>query len=119
MGIGGIGFQLFVLLVKVLTTLVIFLFKNTYSLIAGHILFLTGAKNEDGMPSMMLQPDGNWSIIANLPTKRSRACAVSYTTNKVALIGGRNMSHGTYPKLVCVYDVRTKSFENSFFHRKL
>ena len=57
--------------------------------IIGHILFIDG--NKYGK-SLILQPDGTWDsgfFPSPKNNKRSRACAVSYTSNKVAIIGGQ------------------------------
>ena len=56
--------------------------------IIGHILFIDGNK---GGKSLILQPDGTWDngfFPSPKDNKRSRACAVSYSPNKVAIIGG-------------------------------
>ena len=48
-------------------------------------MFLDGAKEGD---SLMLKPDASWKTVS-LDSKRSRACAVTFSVNKVAFIGGR------------------------------
>ena len=66
-----------------------------YLFIAEHIWFFDGDNEGD---SLMLQPDATWNVANWATKKRSRACAVSYSFNKVALIGGREGNSG--PKLV-------------------